>query len=321
VLVGLARNKPVNCYIKSGDCLIPAIVTRSNIRTTIPRLLALQRKGLFQAIELSDKYVRANVNGSERHFEIDAFTSLMTTMNRLYIGSGIIELVSVERHELCVTYTKLNIQLRGSIADVLGVIYEMENDDRYYWDANVEGKVVIDVGAFIGDSPLFFVARGARAVYAFEPSRPHYEIAMANVNHLGNVFLMDYGLGLADEDAILIGEGMEKRIGKGEGEKVRIRGFSTIVSEIIQKEGRIGLLKIDCEGCEWQIARRMDKNLFDKIDAVYIEIHGPKQLELVKNFEDMGFELTKQPSKMNPLGGMYYFEKAKARPKRVSPPH
>ncbi|MEM1903635.1 MAG: FkbM family methyltransferase [Pyrobaculum sp.] len=63
--------------------------------------------------------------------------------------------------------------------------------------ADVKGGVVLDVGAGIGDSTLFFVSRGARRVYAFEPVEKHLRYLVDNVarnNAVDRVVAFNYGL-------------------------------------------------------------------------------------------------------------------------------
>ena len=44
-----------------------------------------------------------------------------------------------------------------------------------------EGKVVVDIGASVGDTAIYFCLRGARHVYSFEPFPHSYEISKKNV--------------------------------------------------------------------------------------------------------------------------------------------
>ena len=39
---------------------------------------------------------------------------------------------------------------------------------------NVKDKNVLDIGAFIGDSPIYFILKGAKKVYAIEPHPDAY---------------------------------------------------------------------------------------------------------------------------------------------------
>jgi FkbM family methyltransferase len=46
---------------------------------------------------------------------------------------------------------------------------------------DVGDKIVIDVGAGIGDSSIYFASRGAKRVIAIEPNRHSYELAKKNI--------------------------------------------------------------------------------------------------------------------------------------------
>jgi len=80
--------------------------------------------------------------------------------------------------------------------------------ETWYWDVDVKDKVVVDVGAYIGDSALFFASRGAKIVYAYEPSKRLYEIAKKNCSQRNNILLYNYGLGCLENYAILAGYGI-----------------------------------------------------------------------------------------------------------------
>jgi FkbM family methyltransferase len=64
--------------------------------------------------------------------------------------------------------------------------------DYGHWDGlDVEGKVVVDVGAFIGDSSIYFALRGARRVIAVEPHPEAYKVMVENIrfNDLEDVII------------------------------------------------------------------------------------------------------------------------------------
>ena len=48
-------------------------------------------------------------------------------------------------------------------------------------DINWNGKIVIDVGAECGDTPLYYASLGA-TVYAFEPIKEHYDAMIRNLS-------------------------------------------------------------------------------------------------------------------------------------------
>ena len=57
---------------------------------------------------------------------------------------------------------------------------------RDYDSVDYRGRVVVDVGAYVGDSSIYFALRGAKKVYAIEPDRDAYSELLVNIE-LNNV--------------------------------------------------------------------------------------------------------------------------------------
>jgi len=51
-----------------------------------------------------------------------------------------------------------------------GSIHEVFEEEDYKF-LNVKDKNVLDIGAFVGDSPIYFILKGAKKVYAIEHIR------------------------------------------------------------------------------------------------------------------------------------------------------
>ena len=47
---------------------------------------------------------------------------------------------------------------------------------------NVNGRVVVDVGAFVGDSAIYFALKGAKRVIAIEPHPGAYAEMLENIS-------------------------------------------------------------------------------------------------------------------------------------------
>jgi predicted RNA methylase len=109
-------------------------------------------------------------------------------------------------NDLDVRVRSLGFHLSGPSNMVAQALSEMFSD-MYYHEASEEGRVIVDVWAFIGDSPLFFAARGARTVYAYEASQRFLQIARRNVSQFPNIVLDDFGLGCSDASAHLASRG------------------------------------------------------------------------------------------------------------------
>lgn len=171
-----------------------------------------------------------------------------------------------------------------------------------YKQLDVNGRKVIDVGASIGDSAIYFALNGATHVYAFEPYPYPYRVAKRNVaaNRLaGRVTLLNEGLGTPDflklktdvENTV----GIPASTGKS-GKVIRI----TSLKEIVKRYGITdGALKIDCEGFEYQILLDADEGTLRSFSSMAIEYHYG-HINIVKKLRSAGFSVEHTHPRMMP---------------------
>jgi len=95
--------------------------------------------------------------------------------NRILIQSKIVKL-KFDDKIIKFSYTDDDEQLRN----IFGTIKENFIDEQFK-NLDVKGKDVVDIGANIGDSAIYFALKGAKHVYAFEPYHYSYEIAKRNI--------------------------------------------------------------------------------------------------------------------------------------------
>jgi len=163
-----------------------------------------------------------------------------------------------------------------------------------YRNVDVEGKVVIDVGAFVGDSPIYFALRGAKHVHAFEPFPSHYELALNNIKRLkleDRITLHRAGIGCTRSTAIITKSGVEgvREIGAPQE--------GGVPTEVITLEdaarlagGSDMVLKVDCEGCEYGALLCSDSATLRRFSYIAIEYHyGYKNI--VERLEKEGFSV------------------------------
>jgi FkbM family methyltransferase len=110
------------------------------------------------------------------------------------------------------------------------------------------GDVVIDVGAFIGDTALIFGKNGAD-VYAFEPQEDAYFCMEYNTKEYPNITIENFAVGNGDsvstnQDA-LDGNPGTRTVKLDSGGKPSIR-----IDDYFATYPAVDLIKIDCEGYE-----------------------------------------------------------------------
>ncbi|MFP3289383.1 MAG: FkbM family methyltransferase [Candidatus Micrarchaeota archaeon] len=158
---------------------------------------------------------------------------------------------------------------------------------------DVSNKDVVDVGAALGDTAIYFALKGAKHVYAFEPHPYSYNIAKKNIelNHLENkITLLNEGCGRSGfvtikEDYENTGSTDLKNF--KEGKKIRIVSLDEIVKRFNLKHAT---LKVDCEGCEYALILNATDEALQAFDQIIMEYHYGYR-NLVKRLRQAGFKV------------------------------
>ena len=190
-----------------------------------------------------------------------------------------------------ITFADKSIKLhlpaeRGLASDLINVILDDEYGLRLL--KNVPNTVV-DVGANVGFFSLWTKALFPDAkVHAYEPNEALWPYTQANLDQMG-VSLFREAVASKSGRAIMI-RGDESRLGQCEisiDGSVQVAAFSDVINRI---GGRVDLLKLDCEGGEWDIIQ--DVEAFQFIECVVMEYHLVKPLhsleKLIQHFNEMG---------------------------------
>ena len=159
------------------------------------------------------------------------------------------------------------------LSNIIVLINENFIKEQYKW-LDIKGKDVVDVGANVGDTAIYFAIKGAKHVYAFEPYPYSYNIAMKNIklNHLEDrITLLNEGCGR--RGFITIKEDYENTGGTDlkkfeEGKKIRIESLDEIVKRFNLKHAA---LKVDCEGCEYALLLKV-RSTFMHLNLILIHI-------------------------------------------------
>lgn len=161
-----------------------------------------------------------------------------------------------------------------SNGDLFGIFYEKDYDFL-----PVKDRVVIDIGANIADSSIYFAMRGARKVIALEPFPKNFEIAQKNIALNGftdKIELINAGCcgGQSSKDMILDASAKGascQTIQSSLGSIIHFYSLGELVDEYSANSPAI--LKLDCEGCEYDIILSNDTAVLGKFSHIQIEYH------------------------------------------------
>jgi len=172
--------------------------------------------------------------------------------------------------------------------------------DKMYGEPSCEGAVVIDVGAFIGDTPLFFASRGAKRVIAFEPIPQLCETLKSNVAlnkfektiESRNQAITNYS-GHTTIGYLPAWPGMSSEDSHANENAILVEVECVPLSEVIMSLGWVDILKLDCEGCEHKVLREaIEKGSLEHVGMIILEVHSGIR-DLIMLLRSQRFEITR----------------------------
>lgn len=149
--------------------------------------------------------------------------------------------------------------------------------EREYDHLPVKDKVVIDIGANIGDSSIYFALKGARRIVAVEPDPKVYALAKKNIETNG----------LSDRIELVRAACANTNLdSQGNNNKPLVTLDRIIEMPAIKPS----ILKMDCEGCEYDVILSASTETLLNFSNIQIEYHlGYKNLK--EKLEGCGFQV------------------------------
>jgi FkbM family methyltransferase len=206
----------------------------------------------------------------------------------------------LERHKEGVLASFKDLKLYVESPEEFFIIKEVFVEKDY----NVLSKenfVVFDIGMNIGISSLFFaINQMVTQIYSFEPVVTTYNQAVYNLElnkaYSHKIEAFNFGLGGSNRVEQVLYNSQAKGncgirlesslvIDKKEAKEIEItiKKVSAILPDLMAKHsGQPVVLKIDCEGAEYEILQKLnDANLLKDVEVLLIEWHdkGAKILE------------------------------------------
>ena len=210
------------------------------------------RMGIKKKIKIKTKSGRVYVIDNEKDYKnfwgVFGFETI--GLNNIDLSKEIINL-NWKNKKISFYKSKHNDSVWGAFKD--------QFLDEQYKYLNVKDKTVVDIGANIGDSAMYFALCGAIKVYAFEPFPYIYNLSKKNIkinNLTEKILLINKAVGVPsklkiNEDYISAGGSTLKDFKKGK--EIEVISLKNIIDKYnIPKHSS---LKIDCEGSEYDIIK------------------------------------------------------------------
>lgn len=164
---------------------------------------------------------------------------------------------------------------------------------KEYRNLDIDGKKVVDVGAYTGDTAIYFAENGAEHVYAYEPSPALFKAARENIDkspYKDRVSLFNDGVAGDAKDIVLSNKDIARNNiwSAGLGEKVKLTTLDAIVKKNNIREAE---LKMDCEGYEYSSMLSASPDTLRRFSKMAIEYHHG-YANLKKKLESCGFRVS-----------------------------
>lgn len=264
------------------------LLLRLNIHPLMVKLKSLfltlkTTSNFWVTLTLRNSYERKRItfrNGCKLDLSWPEYTIVRDILSKGY---------TVEHFDELLCFKKGEIQIVGPLS-LVGVLNE-SLDELYSLDCR--NKVVLDVGAFIGETAVFFSAWGAAKVIMYEPVVSHHEFIKINLA-LNNVNAELHGEGIGETDGYVTVQyetaGVDFGLSNKGTKEMKIK--TTSARRMIEESGA-DLAKFDCKGAEKSLISVPSKVL-RRIGFYIIEVHTSEiKNALLEKFRSSGFALVK----------------------------
>lgn len=142
----------------------------------------------------------------------------------------------------------------------------------------LRGKNVIDIGAHMGMFSILAAYLGAKNIISIEPSKKSYETLVENVNfaNFKNITPIKKIVSNVSNQVRNLALGTDSGHNSLYKDYKNYEAVETItLSELVAQLGSDDIvLKIDCEGAEYDILLNAEPDLFKNVKGLHIEIHA-----------------------------------------------
>jgi len=171
--------------------------------------------------------------------------------------------------------------------------------DIHFSDFNLDNKIVIQAGGFVGDTALYYAYRGAK-VYSFEPEINSYRLALENIklnpDLSKNIVMKNYAIGKDENiefpvDYNVTGGASAYSVTKNKTINTRSVSISTILKELSIKNPF--LLDLDIKGKEFEVIKDSSISEFEMVRIEYSSVIDGKKVgsreDIIEALKRYGF--------------------------------
>lgn len=184
----------------------------------------------------------------------------------------------------------------------------------YYFESDSVRPIIVDVGAHIGLSTLYFKTLYPQAnIIAIEPLQENFRLLEKNIaaNRLSDVAAYQFACGSRDEERDFYIDETDERwfssasfLPRAWNNQQQTRKISVAVRRLSQYlPGTVDLLKMDVEGAEEEILTELDETL-RSIKRIIFEFHpaygkNPQKIEHLLNVKGFGLRFTQNDKEVS----------------------
>jgi FkbM family methyltransferase len=180
------------------------------------------------------------------------------------------------------------IFLRNNTSDIT-VFYQIFLEKSYTINYRVEPKVIVDCGANIGLSSIFYKIKFPNSViYAIEPETSNFNLMKKNTQFIQDIVCINGGIWNKPTNLIIENNSTEKwgfKVSEvGYSNKNTVRGLSIACLMKKYQFNSIDIMKIDIEGSEKELFELNFESWLSKTKVLLIELHDGYRKGASKTF-------------------------------------
>jgi FkbM family methyltransferase len=181
------------------------------------------------------------------------------------------------------------------------------------------GDVVLDVGGHVGGFAFAAWTRGSRAVHTYEPDAGNRAHLLANAANMPGVIVWPEAVAGGGErlyshpppGGARDTSGCYCSADPAGGAPVPVISLDAAIGRAAGPAGRVALLKLDCEGCEWSALAGCTR--LGDVDRIALEYHaGGDPAALRQLLQAHGFRVEMLPAPDNPSLGLLFADRRPA---------